>query len=252
MLPRCLRSIEAQTYEGWRVYAIDDGSTDTTKDILYDFMHKTGKTTIIEFGKNRGIPSANNAARKAILHNRCEHICWVAADDEWRPRKLEAQLAFHEEVGCDVSYTDYTLVGQDATISKIVSPDWDPERYVWVNFLHGSTVMWSRRVLENIAWDEQFRNCEDWDYGLTCIEEGFEFDHLPENTCISYRHADNISNKRVTEAYYHALVSMKHDIPLVVDAARMMRIGDPHMINGVLKAVMEITHREERKDQDDD
>jgi hypothetical protein len=163
----------------------------------------------------------------------------LAADDEWKPRKLEAQLAFHEDAGCDVSYTDFTLVGQDGAMQHIESPDWDPERYVWLNFIHGSTIMWSRRVLENMSWDEEFRNCEDWDYGLTCIEEGFTFDHLAENLCISYRHAQNISNKRITEAYYHAKVSLKHDIPMVVDAARMMRIGDPRMIDGVLRAVYE-------------
>lgn len=243
-LPRCLRSLQNQTHQDFELVAIDDGSTDNTHRILAAYPNKKH---VITFGENRGIPTANNYARDHILTRGYTHTCWLAADDEWRPDKLRAQLEAHIAAGCDISYTDFTLVGEGGKMQDVECPDWDPNRYVWVNFIHGSTIMWSTKVLENLAWNESLRNCEDWDYGLTCIEDGYSFSRVKLNLCISYRHAGNISNKRPKEAYYHAKASIKHGVPLVVDAARMMRIGDPYMINGILRAALE-----ERENQEND
>jgi glycosyltransferase involved in cell wall biosynthesis len=116
-----LRSVLAQTYAKFEVIVVDDGSTDTTREVVEQFMsEQNGKGKQIRyFSQTNQGPSA--ARNKGIAEAKGECIAFLDSDDEWLPEKLEWQLRAIEKFNdkCCACITDARLVdnlGMDTTV----------------------------------------------------------------------------------------------------------------------------------------
>lgn len=90
-LPLAIKSIEAQTYQNWKCYIVNDGSTDSTKEIL-DALTDT-RFVVIHFKENKGRPIARQTSLDAAEG---EYIAFLDADDIFHPEKLEKQVRILE------------------------------------------------------------------------------------------------------------------------------------------------------------
>lgn len=104
-LGQALDSVFAQNYRPLEVIVIDDGSTDTTPDVVKKFgasvryllQNHQGPGA----GRNRGIESANG-----------EFVCFLAHDDLFTPDKLDVQVGYlqaHPETQYTVSHIKFFL-----------------------------------------------------------------------------------------------------------------------------------------------
>jgi glycosyltransferase involved in cell wall biosynthesis len=103
-----LDSVFAQTFTGYEVIVINDGSPDTglLKKVLVPYLERI---VFIDSDKNYGAASARNTC---ITEARGSVIAFVDADDIWLPEYLQAQLDFLDKHGFDMVYTDCTLFGR--------------------------------------------------------------------------------------------------------------------------------------------
>ena len=85
-LQRALDSVFSQTYTDFHVYAVDDGSTDRTLQVLAANAHRCSYISQV----HRGPAAARN---RAIRMANSPFIAFLDADDEWLPVKLERQIA---------------------------------------------------------------------------------------------------------------------------------------------------------------
>ena len=85
-LQEAIESVLQQTYEKYELIVCDDGSTDSSCNILESFQSLDPRITVI-FQSNQGQFSAMNAA---FQNCRGEIICLMDADDTFRPEKLES------------------------------------------------------------------------------------------------------------------------------------------------------------------
>lgn len=95
-LPACLDAVRAQTERDFEVIALDDGSTDGTREWLAE--HATDCRLVFN-ETNRGTYGTLN---EGLRHAAGEFIAVLNDDDLWAPTKLESQLALfeaHPEVG---------------------------------------------------------------------------------------------------------------------------------------------------------
>lgn len=83
---RALASALAQSYQPLEIIVIDDGSTDDTASVA---SSRNQEVHLKRLGRNRGVAAATNAGLDMA---RGEFIAFLDADDEWLPRKLQAQL----------------------------------------------------------------------------------------------------------------------------------------------------------------
>jgi glycosyltransferase involved in cell wall biosynthesis len=86
-----IKSLIAQTYKNWVCVIVNDGSTDSTKEILNKIPDSRFK--IIHLEKNLG----RGAARQVALENaHGKYLAYLDADDFYHPSKLEKQLKYLE------------------------------------------------------------------------------------------------------------------------------------------------------------
>jgi glycosyltransferase involved in cell wall biosynthesis len=85
-LRAALDSVLAQTYEQVQLVAVDDGSTDSSPDILASY----GSRLVTIRQSNAGVAEARNAGIRA---SQGELIAFLDQDDWWLPEKVEKQVA---------------------------------------------------------------------------------------------------------------------------------------------------------------
>src|SRR5262245_60157439 len=94
-LPDCLDSVFRQTYANREIFVIDDGSTDTTPNVLRAFA---GRVQLLRQARG-GIGAARNAG---LARAAGEYVAFLDSDDLWRSDKLEKQVR-HAHVHPDLA-----------------------------------------------------------------------------------------------------------------------------------------------------
>ncbi|HGN1247649.1 MULTISPECIES: glycosyltransferase family 2 protein [Providencia] len=110
-------SVLNQTYSNFKLYVINDSSTDNSKDIILSFNDE--RIVYLETPKNSGVAYARNLG---IQHCTGKYISFLDSDDLWLPKKLECQLNKLYE-GYDVVCSNYITFNNDSDLSLRQSPD---------------------------------------------------------------------------------------------------------------------------------
>ncbi len=196
MLHRALSSLESQTYKEFGVIIVLNGCyTD------YDTIIKSVQTDLpVTWLKIEGKASGAIARNKGIKHSKEKYIAQLDADDQYHPRKLEAQIEFL------VSNPKYSFVGTLAndffTDVKIKNScfglfqnrdHYDIARALQRSNImcHGSIMMRREAFISLSGYNENFkpgdiwptygtRMWEDWDLWKRAITAGFKFYNIPK------------------------------------------------------------------------
>lgn len=109
-IQEAIESVFAQTYDGWELLLIDDGSTDSSTAIARRYAEQYPQKVRYfehECHQNRGVCASRNLG---IHNSKGEYIAILDADDVWLPHKLELQVSIldsHPEVGMVYGSTQY-------------------------------------------------------------------------------------------------------------------------------------------------
>ena len=168
-LPRAIGSVLAQTFGDLELIVVDDGSTDSTADLVSGI----GDPRIVYSRRER--PSGVSAARNAgVALARGELIAFQDSDDEWLLDKLARQVELLDRLG-----REYALVGGTALRyigGPLISVRWplagdgpDVDREAFLNGLvaYVQSALFRRSCLESVGgFDEAMSRSEDWELCL--------------------------------------------------------------------------------------
>ena len=84
---QCLESIENQTFKDFEVLCVDDCGTDSSMDIIREYVQKDSRFKIFTHEKNQGVSAARNTALKNVSG---EYILFVDPDDWIETNMFEA------------------------------------------------------------------------------------------------------------------------------------------------------------------
>jgi len=90
-LKEAMDSVLNQTHKNLELHIVDDGSTDSTKDLVKSFTDDRIK---YYYQKNQGQSVARNTG---IKNSQGEYICFLDSDNLWKHDKLERQLKLMAE-----------------------------------------------------------------------------------------------------------------------------------------------------------
>jgi glycosyltransferase involved in cell wall biosynthesis len=100
---RAIRSVLNQTYQGFEIILVDDGSTDDTEGVVRSL--NDDRIRYIRHDENKGAAAARNTGITAALG---KYIAFQDSDDEWLPEKLEKQIRVLQDAPAEVGivYSD--------------------------------------------------------------------------------------------------------------------------------------------------
>jgi glycosyltransferase involved in cell wall biosynthesis len=206
-----LRSALEQDYENKEIIVVDDGSTDSTPEILKTFKEEE---IVVLTQVNAGPGAARN---RGLKHAKGTYVAFLDADDFWVRGKLKLQIEYLErkpEIGA--AYSKWLLWHADAE-GRFLSPHLSPLKkptsivpqdsgWIYTNLLFEcrlltSTVVLRRSVMEQVGqFDEELRRGQDYDYWfrLSRASQIHKLDH----ELVLYRiHGDNIAVKYPNQNY---------------------------------------------------
>jgi len=104
-----LDSVINQSYKNWEVIVVDDCSTDSTADVVQEYIKKDNRVKYHKLEKNSGAAVARN---KAVDLATGKYMAFLDSDDVWFPEKLTKQIGFMEENDYGFTCTSYTKIDE--------------------------------------------------------------------------------------------------------------------------------------------
>jgi len=170
-LLEAIQGVLHQTYQDFEIIVVDDGSADTTEEIIEGFIKEYPSKIRHIYQKNRGPAAARNRAMQAA---KGEFIAFLDADDVWYSDKLEKQvyvLEHHPEAGfvyCDSNFIDAESnpIQNYFRKTKILNGDILIELFC-NHFIMTPAVMLRKSCLNQTGlFDENLTVGEDYDFFL--------------------------------------------------------------------------------------
>jgi len=204
-----LNSVNNQTYLHWECIIIDDGSTDSSAQIVSKFCACDNRFRYFQ-KENEGPSSARNLGLRL---SRGEFVQFLDSDDIMHTNRLEVIISQYMHVENNIIlYSDLVVVDNDDSkktakfSSKItIGKDLDFKlmyRHFGNDVLFTpGCVLFPMSAIKNIAWDDTISHSEDWDYYLKITGKNhFNFRHYPQ-VLYSYRNSINSLSKDLLKTY---------------------------------------------------
>ncbi len=208
-LESAIDSVLAQDFADFEFLIVDDGSSDSTADILRTYAARDSRVIPI-VRENRGLVTSLN---QLLQLARAPLVARMDADDLAAPNRFSAQIAFlsrHPEVGVLGSWTtDIDEHGEPCSAGPEDHPVTHEEFLANVArggpLLAHPTVMYRRDVVLSVGgYHQAFRHCEDFDLWL----------RLADRTRIA-----NLSERLLRYRHYAGQVSQRHAVEQQIGVA---------------------------------
>lgn len=195
----CLRSIAAQTYTNYEVICVDDGSTDSSREILdaCKTIFQNNTYIVIKNKENKGLTKSLNIGIKSANG---EYIARIDCDDSWTSTKLQKQVEFldqNSEYGVVGSFYINAYKGKQYMVRLPITDKSIKKHIYQINPFGHSCILVRKKTLQNVnLYDENIVYGQDLDLWLRLMPHT-KFHNINEFLCT--RRADqglSISHSR--------------------------------------------------------
>ena len=114
---RCIQSVLDQIYGNLDIIIVNDGSTDSSKDIIEEYAKRDERIRVITTA-NKGLSAARNIG---IIEGRGEYIAFVDADDYISREYVDILLKICKDNGVSISQCFYYNIDEDCNEDVFVS-----------------------------------------------------------------------------------------------------------------------------------
>jgi glycosyltransferase involved in cell wall biosynthesis len=166
-IPQAIKSVLNQTYKNFELLIIDDGSTDSTQQIV-----KRVNDEKIRYIKSNRI-GRSSALNLGLKEARYDLISFCDADDIIHPHKIEKQLKLCKNEN-ELIFTDSAFFINDKILYKLrIQNDLNIiKRKVALHGHLGPSVLFNRKfILENGGFNSELLAFEDYDLWLRILNK---------------------------------------------------------------------------------
>jgi glycosyltransferase involved in cell wall biosynthesis len=193
-LRAAIDSILNQTFTDFRFIIIDDGSTDSSVDIIKSYTDQR-----IELVQNETNLKLIATLNKGLEMCKADYIVRMDADDLSLPKRIEKQVEFmdaHPDVVCSGTwFTDF-----DDNYSKDVRYETEDTqiriRHLYQTQIAHPTAIWRNDCIKkhNLKFDFSFPHCEDYEFWTRMGHFG-RLANIPEFLVRKREHQNKVSNQ---------------------------------------------------------
>lgn len=197
-LKEAVDSVLAQTWLNWELLlVVDKNSSDRTQAIATSYASRDARVKPVS-----GLPQGGCVYNRnqAIQRASGSFLAFLDSDDLWLPEKLERQLAFMEQTGCDLSYTGYAQMNWSGRrLPHVIQP---PARLTYEDLLNDNllgclTAMIRRSRFPEIYFEEHLH--EDFILWLRLLRQT-DAQGLPDTLAVYRQAAHSRSGNKVKAA----------------------------------------------------
>lgn len=195
-------SIFNQTFTNFEIVLIDDGSRDSTLDVIKGIQQQHPEKVRVIQQKNQGVSVARN---RGIAESKGQYITFLDSDDLYAPNKLDAQILEIKQSQVDAIFATIERFEDSPTGRLFFNPTKPPkcstdsyalavlemDLFSYANF---STGLFKKSVFKNLKWNADRKTGEDWELWIQFAAEGFKAKNIDVTTNF-YRKHDNNSTK---------------------------------------------------------
>lgn len=238
-LATSIGSLQAQTRGDWELRVVDDGSTDSSWELLLRLAHDDDRIVPIR-QPNAGAAAARNAG---LSGSRAPYMAFLDSDDTWHPEFLEAMTAALEaNPQAGIAYCGWQNIGLgDGPDTPFIPPDYENDEKTeallrgcrWP--IHGAMTR-TRLIQDCGAFDENLSSCMDYDLWLRL---GTEVGLVLVPRVMAYYHhhgGEQITRNRARIALNHWRAQQKYlaahpDVVLALGRRRVRELTDGELLH---------------------
>ncbi|OAP71945.1 glycosyltransferase [Psychrobacter sp. SHUES1] len=195
-LAEAIDSVLSQSYSNFEFIIVNDGSTDSSIEIIYEYINKDDRIIVID-RENKGLPYSLN---EGIAKARGEYIARMDADDICLPDRFEKQINYLNTNNLDLCGTFIEAFGENINNSILTYPIYHNDirfRLLFRSAFAHPTVMLKKGVFNNIQYKSEYKVAQDYQLWIDIINSGFRVGNLPE-VLMKYRlHEEQASNTKL-------------------------------------------------------
>jgi glycosyltransferase involved in cell wall biosynthesis len=213
LIGEAIESVVNQTYDDFEIIIVDDGSADSTKEVVGRF---SGPIKYL-YQENRGRSCARN---KGFEVSSGDYICFLDSDDVLNPRMLEIQVSLLDSnTDLGFVYSDYQFINRAGEILP------KPEVFrahplrrgrifrflIYFDFIFPSTVLARRDCINKAGlFDPSLDAAEDLDW-LLRMTSLYETDYVPEQLCLCRKHDSNTPSTAIEDGTVRVITKYLSD-----------------------------------------
>lgn len=189
-LRRAIDSVLAQTFRDFELIVVDDGSADSTQDLVAAIADDR-----LRYVKHRRRKGASAARNTGIDNAKGQYVAFIDSDDAWLPHKLERQMMHVSSTGeAEGRVVWYTQSLKVDGIRRAVRPrrgkhpNESVADYVFCANMDINTItaLLRRDLAAEIRFREESRTHEEVDFFMRLESAGARFEFLPEPLSVYY------------------------------------------------------------------
>lgn len=195
-LSECLNSILAQTYTNFTVFAVDDGSTDESGEIL-DRYSKSDQRILVLHTANQGVSAARNVALEHIEASGIfDYIAFVDSDDTISRSMLKSLVSEAQTRNADLvtgAFSSFDSNGKTYVKGALFpSHRLTKENYLSLIFSCGPyknlcgrggmvwKCLYKAQTIQGLRFEENWGTCEDEVYSTRVALQAKAIYYIPE------------------------------------------------------------------------
>ena len=209
-LKEAIESVIHQTFQSWKLYIIDDCSTDKSLEIL-NYYKQNEKISILKLKKNKGVYFCRNLGMRK---SNSKYLAFIDADDYWQKDKLEKQINFMQKSDHKFTYTDYTPF-QEKNSTKIfkrkinVKSKFNRDEFIINTSIAMSTVVIERSLIKNLKF-KKLKICEDYLFKCEILKRQEAYKCV--DSMMFYRISKNsLQSNKLRNLYWVWLINKKYN-----------------------------------------
>lgn len=184
-ISKTIHSCRTQTITKLEIIVVNDGSTDSTKDIL-DWHANQDKRIRVFHRENQGRSAARNFGNDQA---ESEIICVLDADDLATRNRVKDTLAVFELKKPGLMYGSFHVMDAHGNTESLVTcKPFDPEsaKKQKMNFICHSTMAYTKKLAQDIRYEEgawSKLGLDDWKFQWEAYKKGYKIQHIKNPLC---------------------------------------------------------------------
>lgn len=156
-----IASVQAQTHRTWQLVVVDDGSSDSTPDVVADLASRDPRIELVRC-EHGGVSAARNLGAD---RGTGDVLAWLDSDNTWTPDYLARMLTALAQSGAESAYAALEQLSRDGVRYRAL--DAGPQALALQNHIDLNVLVARRAAVDEVGgFDPTLRRAVDYDLVL--------------------------------------------------------------------------------------